>query len=33
MNYYFDEYVFTVIIHKNYLSQEQLEMYNQKRLI
>ena len=30
---YFDEYVFTVIIHKNYLSQEQLEMYNQKGLI
>lgn len=30
---YFDEYVFTVIIHKKYLSQEQLEMYNQKGII
>lgn len=30
---YFDEYVFTVIIHKKYLSQKQLELYNQKDYI
>lgn len=30
---YFDEYVFTVIIHKKYLSKKQLELYNQKDYI
>ena len=30
---YFDKYVFTVIIHKKYLSKKQLELYNQKAII
>lgn len=30
---YFDKYVFTVIIHKEYLSKKQLELYNQKGII
>ncbi len=30
---YFDKYVFTVIIHKKYLTKEQLELYNQKGII
>lgn len=29
---YFDEYVFTVIIHKEYLSPKQLDLYNKKAL-
>lgn len=30
---YFTDYVFTVIIHKKYLSKKQLELYNQKVII
>lgn len=30
---YFTDYVFTVIIHKKYLSKKQLELYNQKAII
>lgn len=30
---YFDKYVFTIIIHKKYLSKKQLELYNQKGII
>lgn len=30
---YFDEYVFTVIINKKYLSKKQLELYNKKGII
>lgn len=30
---YFDEYVFTIIVHKKYLSGKQLEIYNKKAII
>lgn len=30
---YFDEYVFTIIIHKKYLSDKQLDIYNKKAII
>lgn len=30
---YFDEYVFTIVVHKKYLSAKQLELYNEKGIM
>ena len=30
---YFDEYVFTIIVHKKYLTEKQLKLYNEKSIM